>query len=350
MSAVAPSQPRITRPGPSRRFCVAPMMDWTDRHYRYFARLISQHALLYTEMVTTGAIIHGDRQRFLGFDQAEQPLALQLGGSDPAELAQCATLAEQAGFAEVNLNVGCPSDRVQNNLIGACLMAHPERVAGAVKAMRESCNLPVTVKHRIGINGHDSYAELCDFVGQIHAAGCDSFIVHARIAILEGLSPKENRDIPPLRYEVVHQLKADFPQLEIIINGGLASLDQAEQQLSTVDGVMLGRAAYHNPWLLAEVDSRLYADPTPRPDRLQVLATMRPYIAAHLAAGGNMNHVTRHMLGLFQGLPGARHFRRTLSSEIHRTHDPLGLYDRLQDDMQGYLQRRENPSSATAVF
>ncbi|TVP88700.1 MAG: tRNA dihydrouridine(20/20a) synthase DusA [Pseudomonadaceae bacterium] len=341
MSANPSINPHLTRPGPSRRFCVAPMMDWSDRHYRYFARLISQHALLYTEMVTTGAVIHGDRTRFLGYNPEEQPLAIQLGGSHAGELAQCAELAEQAGFAEVNLNVGCPSDRVQNNLIGACLMGHPELVADGVKAMRDACELPVTVKHRIGINGRDSYAELRDFVGQVQEAGCETFIVHARIAILEGLSPKENRDIPPLRYPVVYQLKQDFPELEIIINGGLDSLELAAEQLAHVDGVMLGRAAYHNPWLLAEVDQRFYADPTPRPDRLQILSAMRPYIAAHIAGGGNMNHVTRHMLGLFQGLPGARHFRRTLSSDIHRTDDPLGLYDRLMADMQSRMATRD---------
>src|SRR5690554_6071499 len=289
--------PSLSRPGPSRRFCVAPMMDWTDRHYRYFARLISRHTLLYTEMVTTGAVLHGDRARFLGYHPAEQPLALQLGGSDTSELAQCARLAEQAGYAEVNLNVGCPSDRVQNNLIGACLMGHPQLVADAVKAMRDACSIPVTVKHRIGINGRDSYGQLCDFVGQIREAGCDTFIVHARIAILEGLSPKENRDIPPLRYEVVHQLKADFPQLEIILNGGLTSLDVMQEHLQVLDGVMVGREAYHNPYVMAEVDRRLYADETPVLSRIQVLEALRPYIAAHTAQGGVMHHVTRHILG-----------------------------------------------------
>ena len=338
-----PANPVLRRPGPSRRFCVAPMMDWTDRHYRFFARLISQHALLYTEMVTTGAVIHGDRSRFLGFDPAEQPLALQLGGSKPDELATCAALAEQAGFAEVNLNVGCPSDRVQNNMIGACLMAHPALVAQGVNAMHETCGLPVTVKHRIGINGHDSYAQLCDFVGQVHAAGCDTFIVHARIAILEGLSPKENRDIPPLRYDVVQQLKADFPQLEIILNGGLTDLDVMQEHLATLDGVMVGREAYHNPYLMADVDRRFFADPTPRPSRIEVLQALRPYIAAHLANGGAMNHVTRHILGLFQGLPGARHFRRQLSSALHRTDDPLGLYDELLADMMRRLEPRDCP-------
>lgn len=332
------SAPVITRTGPSRRFCVAPMMDWSDRHYRFFARLISRRAVLYTEMVTTGAVIHGDRSRFLGYNAAEQPLALQLGGSNAVELATCAALAEDAGFAEVNLNVGCPSDRVQNNMIGACLMAHPTVVAEGVRAMYDACSIPVTVKHRIGINGHDSYEQLCDFVGQVHEAGCDTFIVHARIAILEGLSPKENRDIPPLRYEVVHQLKSDFPQLEIVINGGLTDPDGMTEHLKAVDGVMIGREAYHNPYLLAEVDQRFYGDSHPAPDRIEVMRAMRPYIARHMANGGMMNHVTRHMLGLFQSLPGARHFRRQLSSAIHQTQDPLALFDQLLVDMS---QRQE---------
>ncbi|GGC89885.1 tRNA-dihydrouridine(20/20a) synthase [Halopseudomonas salina] len=318
-------------------------MDWTDRHYRFFARLISQHALLYTEMVTTGAVIHGDRSRFLGFNTAEQPLALQLGGSNPAELATCAALAEEAGFAEVNLNVGCPSDRVQNNMIGACLMAHPGLVAEGVKAMYDACSIPVTVKHRIGINGHDSYEQLRDFVGQVHEAGCDTFIVHARIAILEGLSPKENRDIPPLRYEVVHQLKAEFPHLEIILNGGLTDLDVMQQHMTALDGVMVGREAYHNPYLMADVDRRFYRDANARPSRIEVLQLLRPYIVAHLEQGGVMNHVTRHILGLFQGLPGARHFRRQLSSALHQTDDPLALYDELLADMTQRLEPRDCP-------
>ena len=335
--------PSLSRPGPSRRFSVAPMMDWSDRHYRYFARLISRHALLYTEMVTTGAVLHGDRERFLGYNPEEQPLALQLGGSNAQELAQCARLAEQAGYAEVNLNVGCPSDRVQNNLIGACLMGHPQLVADGVKAMLDACNIPVTVKHRIGINGRDSYEQLVDFVGQVHDAGCDTFIVHARIAILEGLSPKENRDIPPLRYEVVRQLKADFPHLEIILNGGLTDLDLIQQQLSELDGVMVGREAYHNPYLLAQVDRRFYADETPVRSRIEVLEALRPYIAGHLAQGGMMHHVTRHILGLFQGLPGARHFRRQLSTEVHRTDQPLTLYDQLVTQMAERTEPRDCP-------
>lgn len=334
MNPQASSPNNTSRPEPNRRFSVAPMMDWTDRHYRYFARLISRRALLYTEMVTTGAVLHGDRERFLGYSAEEQPLALQLGGSNPQELAQCAALAEEAGYAEVNLNVGCPSDRVQNNMIGACLMAHPALVGDCVKAMQDACSTPVTVKHRIGINGRESYAELCDFVGTVHEAGCTSFTVHARIAILEGLSPKENREIPPLKYEVVHQLKRDFPQLEIILNGGLADLDVMQAQLSQVDGVMVGREAYHNPWLLSEVDSRFFGDDHPRPSRIEVMALMQPYIERHVTAGGQMHHITRHMLGLFQGLPGARHFRRELSTTIHRTNEQLALYDQLLEQMQ----------------
>ena len=330
--------PTLSRPGPSRRFSVAPMMDWTDRHYRYFARLISQHALLYTEMVTTGAVLNGDRARFLGYSAEEQPLALQLGGSNAQDLAQCARLAEAAGYAEVNLNVGCPSDRVQNNLIGACLMAYPELVADGVRAMLDACSIPVTVKHRIGINGRDSYQQLVDFVGQVHEAGCETFIVHARIAILEGLSPKENREIPPLRYDVVHQLKADFPHLEIILNGGLTGLDDIAQQLTTLNGVMVGREAYHNPYLMAEVDHRFYGVTAPARSRIEVLEALRPYIAAHLAQGGVMHHVTRHILGLFQGLPGARHFRRQLSTEVHHAEQPLMLYDQLMETMATRLQ------------
>ncbi|EXF45797.1 tRNA-dihydrouridine synthase A [Pseudomonas sp. BAY1663] len=227
------------------------MMDWTDRHCRFFLRQLSRHTLLYSEMVTTGALLHGDAARFLRHDESEHPLALQLGGSVPAELAACAKLAETAGYDEVNLNVGCPSDRVQNNMIGACLMGHPQLVADCVKAMRDAVGIEVTVKHRIGINGRDSYAELCDFVGQVRDAGCRSFTVHARIAILEGLSPKQNREVPPLRYDVAAQLKRDFPDLEIVLNGGIKTLDECREHLRTFDGVMLGREAYHNPYLLA---------------------------------------------------------------------------------------------------
>ena len=327
--------PAITPSTVSRRFSVAPMMDWTDRHCRFFLRQLSQHALLYTEMVTTGAILHNDSARFLRHSAAEYPLALQLGGSVPAELAACAKLAQEAGYNEVNLNVGCPSDRVQNNMIGACLMGHPQLVAECVKAMQDAVSIPVTVKHRIGINGRDSYAELCDFVGTVRDAGCRSFTVHARIAILEGLSPKENREVPPLRYDIAAQLKQDFPDLEIILNGGIKTLEDCQQHLQTFDGVMLGREAYHNPYLLAQVDQQLFGATRPVLSRLEAMQSMRGYIAAHLAEGGSMHHITRHMLGLGQGFNGARRFRQLLSVDIHKTDDPLALFDQAAQLLQG---------------
>jgi tRNA-dihydrouridine synthase A len=321
------SSPQTPRPSPSRRFCVAPMMDWTDRHCRFFLRQLSRHALLYTEMVTTGALLHGDSARFLRHSEVEHPLALQLGGSVPAQLAACARLAEQAGYDEVNLNVGCPSDRVQNNMIGACLMAHPALVADCVKAMRDAVGIAVTVKHRIGIDGRDSYGELCDFVGQVSEAGCRSFIVHARIAILAGLSPKQNREVPPLRYDIAAQLKQDFPALEIILNGGIKTLDECQAQLHSFDGVMLGREAYHNPYLLAGVDQQLFGSSATPLSRTEVFNNMRPYIAQHLAADGTLHHITRHMLGLGQGFSGARRFRQMLSVDIHQATDPMHLLD-----------------------
>ncbi|WP_313307501.1 tRNA dihydrouridine(20/20a) synthase DusA [Stutzerimonas balearica] len=330
------SQAETPRPSPSRRFSVAPMMDWTDRHFRYFARQLSQRTLLYTEMVTTGALLHGDASRFLRHDESEHPLALQLGGSVPGDLAACAKLAEAAGYDEVNLNVGCPSDRVQNNMIGACLMAHPQLVADCVKAMRDAVGFEVTVKHRIGINGRDSYAELCDFVGQVSEAGCRSFTVHARIAILEGLSPKENREIPPLRYEVAAQLKQDFPELEIVLNGGIKTLEQCKAHLRVFDGVMLGREAYQNPYLLANVDQALFGSSAARVSRAEALRAMRPYIERHLAEGGAMHHITRHVLGLGQGFPGARRFRQLLSVDVHKTPDPLALLDQAIDLLEGH--------------
>ncbi|MFJ3151456.1 tRNA dihydrouridine(20/20a) synthase DusA [Pseudomonas hunanensis] len=329
------SKPQTTRPEPSRRFSVAPMMDWTDRHCRFFLRLLSRQTLLYTEMVTTGALLHNDAHRFLRHDASEHPLALQLGGSVPADLAACARLAEEAGYDEVNLNVGCPSDRVQNNMIGACLMAHPALVADCVKAMRDAVSTPVTVKHRIGINGRDSYAELSDFVGQVREAGCRSFTVHARIAILEGLSPKENREIPPLRYDIAAQLKRDFPDLEIVLNGGIKTLDECQAHLETFDGVMLGREAYHNPYLLAEVDQQLFGSDAPVVSRSEALAQLRPYIVAHMDGGGAMHHVTRHILGLAQGFKGARRFRQLLSADIHKAAEPLAVFDQAVELLQG---------------
>ena len=306
-----------TQPEPSRRFCVAPMMDWTTRHFRFLARTLSRHALLYTEMVTTGALIHGDTARFLQHNPEEYPLALQLGGSCPEELAYCARLAEQYGFNEVNLNVGCPSDRVQNNMIGACLMAHPDRVAEAVAAMIAATRLPVTVKHRIGIDGRESWDNLCEFIEKVSGTGCRTFIVHARIAVLEGLSPKENRDIPPLKYSWVYDLKARYPELEIIINGGIRTFDECYQHLKQTDGVMLGREAYHNPWLLAGVDPEFFGTPSPVVSRHQALHRMMPFIQEELNRGVYLSHITRHLIGLFHGQPGGRQFRRYISENAH---------------------------------
>jgi tRNA-dihydrouridine synthase A len=294
------------------------MLDWTDRYCRYFLRLISKHSLLYTEMVTSGAILHGNRARFLDFDPSEHPLALQLGGSDPHELAQCALLGQEWGYDEINLNVGCPSDKVQSGRFGACLMTTPQLVGDCVKAMRDVISIDVTVKHRIGVDEQDSYQELCDFVGTVSDAGCHTFIVHTRKAWLQGLSPKENRDIPPLSYETVHQLKRDFSELEFIINGGITNLNQAHQQLKHVDGVMIGREAYHNPWILAEADSVIFGSPQSAANRHQIIEALIPYVDRELATGTPINRITRHILGLFQGQPGAKKWRRMLSEESHQ--------------------------------
>ena len=301
-----------------RTFCTAPMMDWSDRHCRMFWRQLTRHAVLYTEMVTTGALIHGQRDRFLQYDELEHPLALQLGGSNPAELAQCAEFAQQWHYDEVNLNVGCPSDRVQNNMIGACLMAHPELVRDCLKAMKNACDIEVTVKHRIGIDDQDSYEQMRDFVGVVADSGVTTFIVHARKAILQGLSPKENREVPPLRYEDVFRLKRDFPQLEIIINGGITTHAQSAELLKEVDGVMLGREAYHNPGVLLDVDRLYYDADTPVADKVSAIRGLYPYIEKHLESGAPLNHISRHVLGLFNGQPGARQFRRYLSENAHK--------------------------------
>ncbi len=309
-----------------RRLSVAPMLDWTDRHFRYFIRRITRRTLLYTEMVATGALLHGDRERLIGFHDDEHPVALQLGGSEPADLATCARIGAQRGYDEINLNVGCPSDRVQQGRFGACLMAEPALVADCVAAMREAVDVPVTVKHRIGIDDQDSYQALCDFVGTLAEAGCAAFIVHARKAWLSGLSPKENRTVPPLRHDVVHRLKRDFPQLTIVINGGIESLDQAIEQLAHVDGVMIGRAAYHDPWLLAEADARVFGDLPASTTRREVFEAMLPYIERELAAGTRLHAITRHMLGLFHGVPGARAWRRMLSAGGGTDADRLHLF------------------------
>ncbi|MBN8885226.1 MAG: tRNA dihydrouridine(20/20a) synthase DusA [Rudaea sp.] len=306
-----------TRPYGPWALCVAPMMDWTDRHCRYFHRLLAPHARLYTEMVTTGAIIHGDRARHLDFDAAEHPLALQLGGHEPAELAQCARIGADWGYDEINLNVGCPSDRVQSGRFGACLMREPALVADCVAAMRAAVSVPVTVKCRIGVDEQDDYEDLHRFVETLVGAGLETLIVHARKAWLHGLSPKENREIPPLNYERVYRLRQEFPQLTLAINGGIVDVVATKSHCAIVDGVMLGRAAYHDPYVLAQCEHALFG--TPLPDRDEVLYRMQPYIEAKLARGGALNHVTRHILGLYHGLPGARAFRRTLSERMHRS-------------------------------
>lgn len=302
----------------SHRFCTAPMMDWSDRHCRFFWRLLSKHARVYTEMVTTGALIHGDRARHLDYSREEHPIALQMGGSNAADLALCAAMAEEWGYDEVNLNCGCPSDRVQNGAFGACLMAEPETVRDGVAAMREACDIPVTVKHRIGIDAMESYDELAAFVGIVASGGCEVFIVHARKAWLHGLSPKQNREVPPLNYAWVYRLKEEFPELSIIINGGIESLDDCDSHLEHVDGVMLGRAAYHNPWLLADVDARYFGDKNPSHSREHALEELIPYIESHLGSGLRLNQITRHLLGIYQQVPGAKRFRRVLSEQAHR--------------------------------
>ncbi len=302
----------------NRLFSIAPMMDWSDHNCRFFWRLLTRQALLYTEMVTTGALIHGDRARFLHFNTEEHPVALQLGGSDPTDLARCARWAQEWGYDEVNLNCGCPSDRVQSGMFGACLMARPELVADCVKAMVDSCDIPVTVKHRIGIDHMESYDELVGFIDPVAAAGCTVFIVHARKAWLQGLSPKENRDIPPLNYPWVYQLKKDFPHLTIVLNGGIKTLQECQIHLQHVDGVMLGREAYQNPWMLAEVDEVLFGMDKTVESRDDVIAALLPYTERQLAGGAQLNHITRHILGLYQGVPGARKFRRHLSENAYR--------------------------------
>ncbi len=289
------------------------MMDWTDRHCRYFLRLVSPRARLYTEMVTTGALQFGNVPRHLDFDPAEHPVALQLGGSDPYALAHCARLGEAWGYDEINVNVGCPSERVQTGSFGACLMADPMLVADCVKAMRDAVALPITVKHRVGIDGVEDYAFVRDFVGTVSAAGATAFFVHARNAILKGLSPKQNREIPPLKYDYVHRLKRDFPALTIVINGGITTHDMIATQLGEVDGVMLGRAAYHDPWLLAQAEAYCFADAGPLHTRADVIEAMVPYAEQQLLRGVSLRSIARHVLGLYHGQPGGRRFRQMLS-------------------------------------
>jgi tRNA-dihydrouridine synthase A len=322
------------------RFCIAPMMDWTDRHCRYFHRQLAPHARLYTEMVTTGALLHGHAPRFLAHHAAERPLALQLGGHEPAELAQCARIGADFGYDEINLNVGCPSDRVQSGRFGACLMREPALVAEGVAAMRASVSIPVTVKCRIGVDDQDEYADLHRFAETLIGAGLQVLIVHARKAWLHGLSPKENREIPPLDYPRVYRLKREFPQLTIVINGGIVAVDAAQENLRQVDGVMLGRAAYHDPYVLARLEQALFG--TPLPARQTVLQRLEPYIAAQLRGGEAVHHIARHVLGLFLGEPGARAFRRYLSEHMRTANADFGVL------MQAVAAMREHAPARAA--
>jgi tRNA-dihydrouridine synthase A len=316
------SDPKSAPPG-RWRLSVAPMLDWTDRHCRYFHRLLSKNALLYTEMVTTGALLHGDVARHLRFNAEEHPVALQLGGSEPAELASCAKLGEQWGYDEINLNCGCPSERVQRGSFGACLMAEPQLVADCVKAMVDVVSVPVTVKHRIGIDKSGSYEFVRDFVGTVAEAGCSTFIVHARNAWLKGLSPKENREVPPLRYELVHRLKREFPQLTIVVNGGITTAGQVSEQLQQLDGVMVGREAYHNPWWLVSWDEAYYGAAPTGLTREAAEAQMVDYMLRAAAEDGAPWYaIARHMLGLRHGLPGARRWRQVWSDHKLKGLDP----------------------------
>lgn len=327
MQSTSVLQPRIS---------VAPMMDWTTKDYRYFARLFNPNVVLYTEMVTTGAILFGDAKRHLDFNQEEHPVVLQLGGSNAKDLATCSKMAEDWGYDEVNLNVGCPSDRVQNNKIGACLMAEPDLVAECIAAMQQAVQIPVTVKHRIGIDDMHSYEEMLHFVDTVAKTGCKHFIVHARIALLQGLSPKENREVPPLRYEDVYRLKQDRPQLTIEINGGIKTYAETAEHLKHVDGVMIGREAYHNPYLLAELGQLWHL---PMPDRFDIMQQMMPYIAQRVAEGAPLSIITRHILGLFQNLPGARKWRQALSGGNAKT---LKDVETALVNIQAAMQRTED--------
>ena len=318
------------------RISVAPMMDWTTKDYRYFARLFNPNVVLYTEMVTTGAIIYGDAKRHLDFNAQEFPLVLQLGGSNAKDLATCTKMAQDWGYNEVNLNVGCPSDRVQNNKIGACLMAEPNLVAECIHSMQNAVSIPVTVKHRIGIDDMHSYEEMLHFVDTVAATGCTHFIVHARIAILQGLSPKENREVPPLRYEDVYRLKQDRPQLTIEINGGIKTFAETQAHLLHVDGVMIGREAYHNPYLLAEMGQLWNVD---MPNRFEIMQQIMPYIQQRVAEGAPLSIITRHILGLFQNLPGARKWRQALSGGNAKT---IADIEQALTNIQAAMQRTED--------
>ena len=326
------------------------MMDWTDRHCRCFHRLLSRHTRLYTEMVTTGALLHGDVPRHLDFNAEEHPVALQLGGSEPADLAACARLAQRWGYDEVNLNCGCPSERVQRGAFGACLMAEPLLVADCVAAMRDSCTLPVTVKHRIGIDQQESYDFVRDFVGTLaERGGCRVFIVHARNAWLKGLSPKENREVPPLRYEHVYRLKQDFPHLTIVLNGGVNSDEQIAEHLAHVDGVMLGRHAYHEPWALAGWDARFFGAPAPVAGRAEAEAAYVAYMTRLVAQGTPWSHAARHMLGLHNGLPGARRWRQVWSDHRLKAESPAAVSALARKALAVRAVRMDQPSSESTT-
>ena len=325
--------------GNTYRFCIAPMMDWTDRHERYLLRLISRRVRLYTEMVTTGALIHGDRERFLGHADAEHPLGLQLGGSDPADMARCAVIGQAAGFDEININVGCPSDRVQAGRFGACLMLEPDLVASCFSAMQAQVSIPVTVKCRLGVDEKDQFDDLIEFVDIVAGAGCTVFFVHARKAWLSGLSPRENREIPPLQYERVYALKERYPELTVVINGGITEMDQVNGHLEKVDGVMVGREAYQNPWSLARVDETLFDGLPDGKSRSDVLDRYKQYMESQLKKGVPLKRMARHLLGLFQGQPGARVWRRALSDEAFRGGADLSAIESAEHQLDSVLEK-----------
>ncbi len=312
--------------GDPRKVSLAPMLDWTDQHFRFLLRLVSKNIWLYSEMVTTGAILHGNNlPRFLGYNAEEHPLTLQLGGSDPADLAKCCQLAEQYGYDEVNLNVGCPSDRVQSGAFGACLMARPQLVAECIGAMVDSVAIPISIKTRIGIDHEDHYEQLQALVAAVSQTGCRYFTIHARKAWLEGLSPKQNRDVPPLRYDFVYQLKQDFPELHISINGGIKTLEDMQTHLQHVDGVMIGREAYHNTYLMADVDRLFYGDERQKPTRKEIIQAYADYVEQQMSQGVPMIHLTRHVLGLMHSCPGSKQFRRMLSENAWKKDQDAGL-------------------------
>ena len=319
----------------AHRFSTAPMMNLSDRHCRYLWRLITKRARLYTEMITTGALLHGGHNRFLDYNVEESPIVLQLGGSNPNDLADCARLADQFGYDEINLNCGCPSDRVQNSMIGACLMAHPSVVAECIKSMQDAVGIEVTIKHRIGIDTADSYQHLVDFVGTVAATGCSTFIIHARKAWLQGLSPKENREKPPLEYDKVYRLKQAFPQLTIIINGGITTIEGCQSHLQHVDGVMMGREAYYNPFSLAEVDAGLFNDSALPPSRREIAFNYLKYCEGELNKGTRLHHLSRHLLGLYQGIKGAKQFRRSISENVHQPDADIGILYKALDYVAG---------------